>query len=137
MRELNFQKSRKTYTVNGGAEISFDPADINFVHRMYGLLDKVKEAWQMPAPNPDDLFAVSALRDKMIREEIDKAFGEPVCDKIFGDTIVFSPAGGLPVCMNFIMAVIDEIEAASQQETKPSARMEAYLRKYEAKYGKK
>lgn len=137
MAELNFQTSRKTYTVNGGAEISFDPADISFVHRMYGLLGKLKEEWEKPVPDPLAVFAVSGLRNEQMRQEIDKAFGQPVCDKVFGDTNIFSPAGGMPVCLNFILAVIDEIEAASQQETKPSERTEAYLRKYEAKYGKK
>lgn len=137
MDELNFQTIRKTYMVNGGAEISFDPADISFAHRMYGLLDKLKEAWEKPAPESLNVFTASALRDKQMREEIDKVFGSAVCDKIFGDTNIFSPAGGMPVCLNFIMAVIDEIEAASQQETKPSAQTEAYLRKYETKYGKR
>lgn len=136
MEELNFQTSRKTYTVNGGAEISFDPADIRFAHRLYGLLDKLKEEWEKPAPDPLDVFAVSDLRDAEMRGEIDKVFGQPVCDKVFGDTNIFSPAGGMPVCMNFILAVIEEIDAASQQETKPSARTEEYLRKFKAKYGK-
>jgi hypothetical protein len=136
MAELNFQTSRKTYTVNGDAEISFDPADISFVHKMYTLLDKLKEEWEKPAPDPEDVFAVSALRDQQMRQEIDKAFGDAVCDKVFGSTNIFSPAGGMPVCLNFIMAVIDEIDAASEKEIKPSARTEEYLRKFKAKYGK-
>lgn len=136
MAELNFQTSRKTYTVNGGAEISFDPADIGFAHRMYTLVDKLKQEWEMPQPDAADVFQVSAERDERMRQEIDKAFGEPVCDAVFGNVNIFSPAGGMPVCMNFIMAIIDEIDAASARETKPSARTEEYLRKYQAKYGK-
>lgn len=136
MAELNFQTSRKTYTVNGGAEISFDPADISFVHRMYSLLDRLKEAWEKPAPDLMDVFDISAQRDAEMRGEIDKAFGQPVCGKVFGDTNIFSPAGGMPVCLNFILAVIEEIDVASEQETKPSARTEEYLRKFKAKYGK-
>lgn len=136
MAELNFQTSRKTYTVNGGAEISFDPTDISFVHRMYGLLDKLKEEWEKPAPDLPDVFAVSALRDAEMRGEIDKVFGQPVCDKVFGDANIFSPAGGMPVCLNFILAVIEEIDAASQKEIKPSAKTEEYLRKFKEKYGK-
>lgn len=136
MAELNFQTSRKTYTVNGGAEISFDPADIGFAHRMYGLLNKLKEEWEKPTPDLESVFAVSELRDKKMRGEIDKAFDQPVCDKVFGTTNIFSPAGGMPVCMNFIMAVIDEIDAASEKEIKPSERTEEYLRKYRKKYGK-
>lgn len=136
MAELNFQTSRKTYTVNGGAEISFDPADIGFVHRVYTLLDELKKAWEEPAPDLEDVFAASALRDQRIRQKIDEAFGDEVCEKVLGSTNVFSPAGGMPVCVNFIMAVIDEIDAASEKEIRPSARTEEYLKKFRAKYGK-
>ena len=136
MAELNFQTSRKTYTVNGGAEISFDPADIGFAHRLYTLMDKLKKEWEMPAPEETDVFEFSAQRDKQARQEIDKAFGSPVCDKVFGDVNVFSPAGGMPVCFNFLVAVIDEVDAASAREIKTSARTEEYLRRYQEKYGK-
>lgn len=137
MAELNFQTSRKTYTVNGGAEISFDPADIGFAHRMYTLMDKLRKMQEEPgSENPLDVFTVAALRDEQMRAEIDKAFGEPVCDKIFGSANIFSPAGGMPVCMNFLMAVIDEIDAASDRERKTSPQVDAYMRKYETKYGK-
>ena len=138
MAELKFQTSRKTYTVNDGAEISFDPADIGFAHRMYTLMDKLKQMQQEPGPeDPLQVFAVAEQRDAQMREAIDQAFGEPVCDKVFGGVNVFSPAGGVPVCINFLMAVIDEIDKASENERKTSPQLSAYMQKYEAKYGKK
>lgn len=137
MGELNFQTSRKTYTVNGGETISFDPADIGFVNRLFDLMEKLEKRQKEPAPeNSEDVFTVAARRDAEIRAEIDAVFGEPVCDKVFGRTNVFSPAGGLPICVNFLMAVIDEIDAASEREIKVSPRMNAYMQKYETKYGK-
>lgn len=136
MGALNFQTSRKTYTVNDGCQISFDPADINFVNRLFALMDKLEKQEESELQNPEDVFAVAAEKDKQMRADIDEVFGESVCEKIFGSTNVFSPAGGLPLCVNFLLAVIDEIDAAYETETKPSARVEAYIQKYEKKYGK-
>jgi hypothetical protein len=136
MGVLNFQTSRKTYTVNDSCEISFDPADIGFVNRLFNLMDKMEKQKDTEPQGAENVFAVFARKDKDMRAEIDAVFGEPVCDKVFGTTNIFSPAGGLPLCMNFLLAVIDEVDAASETETKPSARVNAYMQKYEKKYGK-
>jgi hypothetical protein len=136
MGVLNFQTSRKTYTVNDGCEISFDPADIGFVNRLFDLMEKMEKQNSAEPQEVENVFAAFAKKDKDMRAEIDAVFGEPVCEKIFGTTNIFSPAGGLPLCMNFLLAVIDEVDAASETETKPSARVNAYMQKYEKKYGK-
>lgn len=137
MGALNFQTSRKTYTVNGNCEISFDPADINFVNRFMGLMERMEKQQSEPAKEVDDVFAEFARRDKEMRAEIDEVFGEPICDKVFGRANVFSPAGGLPLCVNFLLAIVDEIDVVSEQETKPSEKLTAYIQKYEKKYGKR
>lgn len=136
MGTLNFQTTRKTYTVNDTCEISFDPADIGFVNRLFELMEKLEKQKNEEPQNPEDVFAVAAQKDKEMRADIDALFDESVCDKIFGNTNVFSPAGGLPLCMNFLLAIIDEVDAASEAETKPTARVDAYIQKYEKKYGK-
>lgn len=137
MGVLNFQTSRKTYTVNCGAEISFDPTDISFVNRLFSLVEKLeKQQNESGAATPGDIFVVAAKRDAEMRADIDAVFGEPVCDKVFGKVNVFSPAGGLPMCMNFFLAIIDEIDAAAEEETKISPQLSAYMQKYERKYGK-
>ena len=136
MGVLNFQTSRKTYQVNEGCEISFDPADIGFVNRLFDLLERMEKQQKAKPQSGENIFAEFARKDREMRAEIDAVFGEPVCEKIFGTTNVYSPAGGLPLCLNFLLAVIDEVDAASEAETKPSARVEAYLHKYEKKYGK-
>lgn len=137
MGALNFETGRKTYTVNGNCEISFDPADINFVNRFMGLMERMEKQQSEPAKEVGNVFAEFERRDKEMRAEIDEVFGEPVCDKVFGRTNVFSPAGGLPLCVNFLLAIVDEIDAASEQETKPSEKLTAYIQKYEKKYGKR
>ncbi len=137
MGVLNFQNTKKTYTVNDGAQIHFDPADISFVSRLFDLMVRLEARQKEEAPeNPEDVFKVAARRDAELRAEIDAVFEEPVCDKVFGTTNLFSPAGGVPVCLNFLMAVIDEIDAAADTVTKTSPAVAAYMKKYEAKYGK-
>lgn len=136
MGVLNFQTSRKTYTVNDSCEISFDPADIGFVNRLFDLMEKMEKQKDTEPQSVENVFEAFARKDKEMRAEIDAVFGEPVCDKVFGTTNIFSPAGGLPLCLNFLLAVIDEVDAASEAETKPSARVNAYIQKYEKKYGK-
>ena len=136
MGVLNFQTGRKTYTVNDHCEISFDPTDISFVKGLFDLFDRLEKQQDEQPQNPENAFAYAAQRDRELRAEIDALFGEPVCEKIFGRTNVLSPSGGLPVAMNFLLALIDEIDEAAEKETKPSAKVDAYIRKYEQKYGK-
>lgn len=136
MGVLNFQTSRKTYTVNDSCEISFDPSDINFVSRLFDLMEKMEKIRDAEPQDAENVFKIAAQRDKEMRAEIDAVFGEPICEKVFGTTNVLSPAGGLPLCMNFLLAIIDEVDAASEAETKPSARVDAYMQKYQKKYGK-
>lgn len=136
MGVLNFQTGKKTYTVNDGCEISFDPTDIRFVNGLFDLFEKLEKQQSEQPQNPENAFAYAAQRDRELRAQIDALFEEPVCEKIFGRTNVLSPAGGLPVAMNFLLALIDEVDAAAENETKPSAKVDAYIRKYEQKYGK-
>lgn len=136
MGVLNFQTGRKTYTVNDSCEISFDPADISFVNGLFNLFEKLEKQQGKQPQSAENAFAYAARRDKELRAEIDALFDEPVCEKIFGRTNVLSPSGGLPVAMHFLLALIDEVDAAAEEETKPSAKVDAYIRKYEQKYGK-
>ena len=136
MSALQFQNPKKAYTVNDGAEIHFNPADVAFVNRLFELMDKIKAAMNLPRPEKEDVFATAARRNAEVRALIDEAFEEPVCDKVFGSADIFSPCGGMPLCMNFLMAVIDEVDAAAEKETKVSPTMQEYMHKYEAKYGR-
>ena len=137
MGELNFQTGKKSYIVNGGAEIHFDPADINFVNRLFNMIGKLEKLQnEGAAVEEKDIFTVAARRDAEIRSWIDAVFEEPVCDKVFGTTNVYSPVEGIPVCIRFLMSVIDEVDAESAQATKVSPQMAAYMQKYEKKYGK-
>lgn len=142
MKELNFETGLVTYKVNGGHEISFNPADVSFVKRLFKTFDglaKQQEDTQNEGKEMDgeELFAYAEQRDKQMRQQIDDIFGEPVCDKVFGGQSVYALANGLPLWCNFLMAVIDEVDASvTAQQKLTSPRVERYMAKY-AKYSKR
>lgn len=142
MKELNFDTGLVTYMVNGKVEISFNPADVAFVDRLFKTFDGLAQRQdhaeiEKQEANGADLFALAEQRDKYMREQIDHIFGEPVSDSIFGNMSVYALAGGLPLWCNFLMAVIDEIDEAIQEEQRAaSPRVDKYMAKY-AKYKRK
>ena len=142
MAELNFDTGLVTYKVNGQREISFNPADVAFVKRLFNTFDSLSK--QQDAIGGEDqnvdgakLFDLVEQREQKMRADIDDVFGDSVCDKIFGNVSVFALAGGLPLWCNFLMAVIDKIDAAIEDEQKQaSPRVAKYMAKYE-KYKRK
>ena len=141
MKELNFETGLVTYKVNGKTEISFNPGDIGFVERLFNTFEGLA-ARQDSADvenrevSGTELFELAKKRDKEMRTEIDSIFGEPVCDKIFGNVNVYAQADGLPLWCNFLMAIIDEVDASVEKgQLKTSDRVEKYMAKY-AKYNK-
>lgn len=142
MKELNFNTGLVTYLVNGKCEISFNPADVAFVDRVFKAFDGLAQRQdhaevEAQEAGAADLFALAEERDKFMREQIDNIFGEPVSDSIFGNMSVYALAGGLPLWCNFLMAIIDEIDGAIQEEQRAaSPRVDKYMAKY-AKYQRK
>ena len=142
MAELNFDTGLVTYKVNGGADITFNPADVAFVKRLFATFDGLSERQEaIEFENGDvtgsELFALVERRDREMRAKIDEVFAEPVSDKVLGKASVYALAGGLPLWCNFLMAVIDEIDASIEDAQKlASPRVAKYMAKYE-KYRQK
>lgn len=142
MSELNFDTGLVTYRVNDRCEVSFNPADVSFVKRLFDTFDGLsKRQDDIEAENKEisgaELFNLVEQQEKKMREDIDSIFGEPVSDKIFGNLSVYALAGGLPLWCNFLMAVIDKVDAALEEEQKmASPRVAKYMAKY-AKYKRK
>ena len=142
MSELNFDTGLVTFTVNGKCDIVFNPADVSFVKRLFNTFDNLaKQQESIETDNAEisgaELFDLVEQKDKKMRDDIDNIFGCPVSDKIFGGVSVFALAGGLPLWCNFLMAVIDKVDAALEAEQKLSSpRVAKYMAKYE-KYKRK
>ena len=135
MNQLNFSTGKITYTVNGNCDISFNPSDAEFAGKLFDVFSSFAKKYEKPVqenPNPEYVFSVLKERDKWMRSEIDNLFGEPVCDKIFGDMNACSLADGLPVWANFLLAVIDEIDQGiTNEQKKTNPRVQKYMQKYD------
>ena len=141
MGELNFQTGRKTYTVNGGVEISFEPSDPKFASAVVSAFQKCSDIAKTTADlNFEGAANTIEALEKMeseVRKEIDAAFGYAVCDKVFSGLSVIAVADGLPVWTNFLMAVIDEVDQSMPEgEGRTKERVQKYMSRYENKYGK-
>ena len=137
MANLSFDSGVVTYTVNDRAQISFNPTDTGFVERLYAAfesLDKKQESYKSEIDKKTgtrEIFEIARRMDAEMREIIDSVFCSPVSSELFGDMNVYALASGLPVWANFLLAVIDETNAAMEnEERKTDARMNKYLEKY-------
>ena len=143
MKELQFDTGLVTYKVNGSCEITFNPGDISFVKRLFDLFDRLSGQQdvveKVNAEERDGmvLFQMAASQDAQMRRDLDGLFGEGTCAALFADMSVFALAGGFPLWANFIMAIIDEIDAnLVQEEQKARTRVDKYMKKYKS-YKKK
>lgn len=135
MNTLNFDTGVKTFSVNGKCEVSYNPTDAAFAERLCGTFDALQEKYEAAKEKAagDNVFAVMRELDAEMRRDIDGIFGVPLCDSLFGSMSLWALADGLPVWMNFLLAIIDTIDpaiVAEQKKTNPR------LEKYTAKYAK-
>lgn len=139
MKELSFDSGLVTYALNGKCEVTFNPTDSNFAERMYSAfeeLDKKQEGYRAEIEkmtNSPEVFEFARQRDAEMREIIDRLFEAPVSEALFGSMNVYALANGLPVWCNLMLAVMDEIDAASASEQKAT---NPRIAKYTAKYQK-
>ncbi len=139
MNTLNFETGLVTFSVNGRAEITFNPTDSSFVERLFcafDTLDKKQDAYKEEISTVGDkkeIFEIARRRDSEMRELIDGVFETAVCGDIFGGMNVYAMADGLPVWCNFLLAVMDEIDTTFAREQKAT---NPRIAKYTAKYHK-
>lgn len=143
MRELNFDSGLVTFKINGCVEVTFNPADTAFVERLYKAFDDLESKQEKykaeveALSNNAEVFDYARERDAEMRKILDSLFEVPVCDSLFKGMSVYAIANGLPVWMNFLMAIIDEVEANYAREQKAqNPRIAKYTQKY-AKYQRK
>lgn len=139
MNTLNFETGVVSFSVNGRAEVSFNPTDSNFVETLFNTfdgLDKKQDAYKEEVSKTGDkraVFEIARRMDSEMREMIDGIFQKPVCEDIFGEMNVYALADGLPVWCNFLLAVMDQIDTTFAREQKAT---NPRIQKYTAKYHK-
>lgn len=147
-KALNFDTGVVEYEINGAARVRFNPADIAFTEKFYNaftqLADKQEEFQRQVDEVKDDkeeFFAFANERDAEMRGIIDGVFGEGVADAVFGELNCYAIAEGMPIWINFLFAVAEEIrDAYDEQGDKADPRMKQFDAKSQellAKYKKK
>lgn len=137
MPELRFETGLVSYKLNGSVEVAFNPTDMAFMQRVFRTFDLLEEKQQEydtareGISSSKEFFGLSQKMDAEMREEIDNAFGQPVCAALFGSMNVYAIANGLPVWCNLILSVIDLFDESVTAETaKTNPRLSKYLKKY-------
>ena len=137
-KSLSFDDGLVEYEINGKATARFNPTDAAFVDRLYQTftdLDAKQEEFQARVDeigaDGAEMFAYAKERDAEMRQIIDGLLGEGVADALFPDMNCYALADGLPVWINLLFAVAEEIEAAYHlEQDKTDRRMKAYSDKY-------
>lgn len=145
MSEIKFDTGLKSFTVNGNTTVEFNPADAAFAHRLYTVIDTLQNMENnMPDPNPEnyeDIWKAVGTRENAITKEIDGLFGAGKSTEIFGNVSPLALSGGVPLWLNFLLAVMDEMsDEIKEQEKQVDIRLQNLKTKYGpymAKYGKK
>lgn len=125
-------------TNESGYAVTFAPKDVNFVSDVYDLAEDIRKKLEEKPPEEDkqEVFKIAKERDQWARERVDAIFGEGTCQNFFGRVNLWSvTALGTPVITNFLMSVIDEVDKAASAKVEISPKLQAYVSKYEKKYG--
>lgn len=94
--ELQFDTGYKTFTVNGGQQISFHPSDGFFARKLFRMLENIKAICEkevvLTADESDidqvasEIFDASDAIEKNIRDEIDTVFGAGTAEEYSMDS---------------------------------------------------
>lgn len=130
------------YTINGTA-VTFMPTDLTWVEQFMHMVESIEaripitqEEQKAIDEDPKAVFAVARRRDRDIREEIDRVFGDGAASAIYpGNMMTLSE--GLPIWLNFVLTIMDKIEAVmNEQQSISGPRIDKYTAKFQ-KYQRK
>lgn len=134
-KSLQFDTGLVEYDINGAAKVSFNPTDETFVHKLesaFRSLDHLQEE-----VISDEGFERFIALDKEMRETIDGLLGAGVADALFPNMNCYAISGGLPVWMNLVLALLDEVSEAYEREFgKTDERVRSHKAKYDAMMAK-
>lgn len=128
------------YRLNDKVSIWLNPADPAFVKRIldrFSDLEAQDLAWReklKALEDPKEVMATYDEGDAMFRAALDDILGAGTCDALLGPVSVLAFAGGSPIWMNILLAVIDIIdEAVTKEQGATNPKLDAYLKKYKKK----
>lgn len=147
-KQLNFDTGIVDYEINGGAHVRFNPADVAFTERFYNAFKQLegqqeefeRRVNEINEGDKTELFAYARERDAEMREKINELFQADIADAVFDGVNCYAMANGMPLWINFLFAVAEEIRNAYDEEQKKQdprlkqfdSKHEELLRKYRA-----
>ena len=138
-KQLNFDTGIVDYEINGGAHVRFNPADVAFTECFYNTFKQLesqqeefeKRVAEINEGDRTELFAYARERDAEMRERINELFQDDIADSIFGGCNCYAMAEGMPLWINFLFAVAEEIRNAYDEESK---KQDPRLKQFDAKH---
>lgn len=134
MKNLDINKGYKTYSINGdeNAIITVRTTDFSIIDRLMKVQEHIAEAVGElekieNSAAPEVYLKAMSEADKKVKAELDAVFDSPVSKAVFGSMNSLSFAGGQPVALNFIEAILPEITKDLEDEHKAA---EAKIDKY-------
>lgn len=125
-KALNFDTGVVEYDINGTAKVRFNPTDAEFVERLYNTFktleeqqDELQRQIEEIGEDGEKILVVAHARDKSMREYIDALFAQDgIADAIFSGINCYALADGMPIWVNFLFAIAEEIDAAFTEQGK-------------------
>lgn len=136
MEKLTIETGEREYSLNDKCTVVFSPSDPKFADRLYTAFETLKKKQEAKDIDVDKLstrerFDYLNELDKEMRETIDSVFQQPVCAELFSGVSVYAIAGGAPIWMNLIFAVMDKLdESIKREKALHSEKLEKYTKKY-------
>ena len=131
VKSLNFADNKREYDLNGKVTVRFNPTDEGFIARLEDTFESLDGLQNELADGAG--FAKFAELDKDMRKRIDALLGDGVSDALFEDMNCYALADGLPVWANLVLAILDEVSEAYDDEFgKTDSRVKSHTAKYDA-----
>ena len=145
-KTLTFDDGIVEYDINGKATARFNPTDTAFIERMWNAISDLENEQEQLQAEVDEIgeieddlergermLAYINKRDADMRKTIDGLVGEGVADALFPDMNCYAVAEGVPVWVNFMFAIADEVyDTLSKSEEQAKPRLNSYSEKYTA-----
>ncbi len=134
---IRFGTGVAEYSLNDAVTVKLNPTDLAFAERIFETFDAMDaKQEEMNAAiraetEPAGMFRLAREMDAEMRAMLDGVFGTEVCAPLFGAVSVYALADGLPLWVNLLLAVIDEMDLAFARERKAA---DPRVKKYTAKY---
>ncbi|MCQ2173314.1 MAG: hypothetical protein MJZ17_11310 [Bacteroidales bacterium] len=114
MKKLQFDNGIRELCINDNpnAVIRICTNDFSLPTRFQAMYDNVAKLLAELEPSPEAF----AKADKEIRAQVDTLLGSPVSDTVFGSVNCLTNAGGQPIVINFLEAVLPFIEESVKSE---------------------